>query len=761
MSFKQIDSTNDALSVKKTRPSYVRSASNMRRDSKVEILSPPREESVGEDRDGHATMPSTPLRSSLKSSGGSRHLESPRSKDTGNNENVVPANNSAMLTTKSSPNRVSSRHSPNRTIEPPSIKSAPKLSSPTEICRGDVKEDVRIESPLSRATSRDWKTSGAPKNMTQVDGSPERPQPSCDLDPMVAYQVGPSFKVLKAPSTMRSQPKMSHVDPEAVPTKLRSSVWRTSSRGSATSGHECDNEQVDNQHFDIRRDNIVPDQIDGAGDFGPSSISCRLSLRDLKEDMVKRREAASLLPVAKSRPHGLDLQSKPIQTTSPSFRGAFAKPSLTNQAEMTPSVSKVRGLAAMFDTVAKTSPFVPTPGGVMQKKRRETARVVSPYTSNPSPRASLQTVTSVSTPVSLMSPSKNSISLLCAADSIGKRPSGPLTNTPKPPLKDCSDKTDETDKQLRPPHSRQNKSRRFGASSSFPSGIPTPSRLSGNKRDSGGESALLPQLDGSTKALKSPLRFTPQHEIRPTGYSPSAIPHITNDGSLKCLPRLPQYSMESFYSDDDVAEQEKNLLSPSPSPSRSRNPSSLRDRIRSLRSELSAKNEDCAQLRLEFEEFRKTKEVSEILLKEDLDRARAEVMKWRRRAEMAERKIEKVERLAARIEDERQFGRGCEQAQDYSFLSGSDHLDIAEHSLQPLTARMNQSVRRTPQADDNCVDLSSSIGGALSDCSENTILRNITGTSRSGGSVANGSRLSSAVDELLDFASPGLANEPL
>lgn len=574
--------------------------------------------------------------------------------------------------------------------------------------------------------------------MTQVDGSPERP---CrGLEFTVASQVGPGFKVFKAPSTMRSQPKMSHVDPESAPKKVRSSIWRTSSRESASSGNECNDEKVNCQLSESERNKIAMDQVDGARDSGPLSLSCQVSLRDLKmEGSGKRNEIVSSLPVAKSRPHGSGFQLK------------------LEQPDATPSASKVKGLAAMFDTAAKASPFIPTPGGALQKKRRETARVVSPYTSNPSPRVSVQTVTSVSTPASLMSASKSGVGLLGAVDSIGKR--SLIPRTPNSPLKGNHDSTDMIEKHPSSAHNRRNGSCLSGTSSTLPSRIPTPSRLPGRKKESRGE-PTLPQLGGSVKSLNSPLRLTPQHAIRPTGYTPSAVPQLTNGVRLKCLPRLPQRSTESFYSDDNVRDQNRDLNLSSPGLSPSRNPSSLRDRIRSLRSELSAKNEDCAQLRLEFEEFRKTKEVSEILLREDLDRARGELAKWRRRAEMAERKVENFERLAARIKYERQLGRNCDQARKYSFLSGSDHIDIAE-PLQPLTARMNQSVRRTPQLDDNCADPSSSIGGNVSDCSENTILRNITGTSHGDGSVGNGSQIWSAVDELVDFASPGLADECL
>ncbi|KAK7700811.1 hypothetical protein SLS64_010662 [Diaporthe eres] len=67
--------------------------------------------------------------------------------------------------------------------------------------------------------------------------------------------------------------------------------------------------------------------------------------------------------------------------------------------------------------------------------------------------------------------------------------------------------------------------------------------------------------------------------------------------------------------------------------------------------ELSSKNEEYAKLRLEFEQNRKASQVSEILLREDLDRARADLAKWKRRAERAEYKVESFERMATRAQE--------------------------------------------------------------------------------------------------------------
>lgn len=756
MSFKQFDSTNDALSVRKTRSPFTRSLSNMRRDSKVEILSPPREESIGEDRAISPTKSFTSRKSSLKSSNGRKDCDSPRGKNIARNENTVPFDQEQMITAKVSPRRLSSRPSLAKPVEPSRGTPARKLSSPTkETIDTDSGEEQSTDTPGSGSPLRGWKSPGVLKIMTQVDGSPERPQPFRDLDPVVAYQARPNFKILKAHSTMRSQPKMTHINSQRAPTKLRSSVWRSSSRGSATSGNERDDQPLDDEPSDIKKDMVPIDQMDGAADPASSSISCRISLRDLKKENIGRQNGfSSPLSIPKSRLNGSDCQSIPTQPPLTSPAGSLGKPMLTSQRRLTPSASKVKGLAAMFDTAAKASPFVPTPGGAMQKKRRETARVISPYTSNPSPHAPVQTVTSVSTPVSLMSPSKSSFGLQDAADSAGKRSF--ILRTPNSPLKSNESKTSTTDDQSHPAHSGRTDTRLSVASSIAPSRIPTPSRLSGKKKDSAGEPTVLPQAEGSFRALKSSQELTPQHVTRSTANSRGAILKLTNDARLKYLPRLPQYSTDSICSDDDPLGQNKALVSPSPNVGQNRAQSSLGDRIRSLRSELSTRNEDYAQLQMEFEEFRKMKDISEILLREDLDRVRGEVTKWKRRAEVAERKAEKFEMLAARAIHELQRGRDCDQAQEYSFLSGSDHIDVAEHALQPLTARMNQSVRRAPQVDENCVDPNNFIGDGMSNCSETTILRNITGTSCGDASVTSGGPLWSAVDELVDFVPPGI-----
>lgn len=210
----------------------------------------------------------------------------------------------------------------------------------------------------------------------------------------------------------------------------------------------------------------------------------------------------------------------------------------------------------------------------------------------------------------------------------------------------------------------------------------------------------------------------------------------------------------------------------SPHPNHGRSASSLRDQIRSLRMELSSKNEDCAQLRLELEESRKAKQVSEILLREDLECAKAASTKWRRRAEKAERNADSFEKMAMKIEDSRDRdhhrdfyhrGQAGDAADDYSFNSGSDHIDTAETPPKPLFARMNQSIRRTPPANGVGANGASSGGGdGFSECSSSTVVRNV-GAGAGDDSAVDASWLggSNAVEEFAHFTSPGMVNERL
>lgn len=624
---------------------------------------------------------------------------------------------------------------------------------------------------MSVSSSINGPRSTALRALTQVDGSPERHthQPSCDLDPMIAFQAGPGLTILKAPSTMRSQPKMSHVNPKIAAATLRSSVWRKSSHGSVDSGMLSEDEPVKKASPGSEPEKAALDQMDGAMDFIISVPSSRGSFIDLRGEFEKRgvRDSqTSAFPVLKSRPHLRAVLTKKQghdrESSRSTSRKASPKSALNGHGDVKSGANKnkVMGLAAIFDTAAKASPFVPTPGGAIQKKRRGTAGVISPYTSNPSPRASLQSVASVSTPVSLMSPTRLSIHISTPAKSSGKKKSM------IPRLQDPSAtySTGKTEIYMSPLSVLRRDESRFSAKSSDnPSRLFTPSRLP-VKKVCTNESPPLPQFDGLSNTKQPLLKLTAQQEIRPVGFHSSPIPRI--NGGYKIMSRLSQQSSSSKYSEDIVLSGESNALSLTPS--RGRSALSLRDQIRSLRTDLSAKNEDCAQLQMNLEESRKMKEVNEILFREDLDRAKSDTQKWRRRAESAEKKVDKFERLAMQIKNARDHepahnGYRREQqgdtADDYSFISESDNLSTSDRPVsQPLTARMNQSVRRTPPVGANGVN-SIDTGDGFSECSSSTVVRTIVAPDENGPLSKSG--LWSAVNELVDFASPGLLEERL
>lgn len=161
--------------------------------------------------------------------------------------------------------------------------------------------------------------------------------------------------------------------------------------------------------------------------------------------------------------------------------------------------------------------------------------------------------------------------------------------------------------------------------------------------------------------------------------------------------------------------------------------------------------------------------MNETLLREDLDRARADIAKWRDRAERAERKIDGFERLSMQIKNARDrndkpmsdngysYSQTDDVAGDYSFTSGSDHLDCVKSPSPPLTARMSQSVRRMPPPASSgaTADGGTSNGGdGFSERSSSTVVRN-----NAAGADDTDAGLWDAVDELIDFACPGLADE--
>lgn len=898
MSFRQIDSTNDALSVRKTRPTSARNASNTRPTSgHLGALSPPKEESAGEEHNVHPAMRAfTPLKSSLKYSTSKTRPGLPAHRHRTTDRDTSPASNSATPPPPPrSPSRVTSGISPikkrfenleaqphqrvpspayssetrrpehgqlqSRTIpsstdtygseydqlrrqatptstqisstghdqsrhratasragangpgpDQPRPRSQPTLNEMPRTEDGQVhyrnnparsktyRSDYDSPPPQSTPTSTEMPRpstkygsesernecsnrctsvssstnnprSTAARALTQVDGSPERgiQQPSCDLDPVFAYQAGSGMKILRAPSTMRSQPKMPHMDPKIAVAKLRSSVWRTSSRASAGSQSLSDSEPVEKFHDDPKPERAAPEQMDGAADLIISLPSSRGSATGLKGDFERPRIRYSQTPSlpgpkGRSQPRAV-LTKKNGHGKKPSWAGPQKpSPKLTSNSRsgVKPGASKVMGLAAMFDTAAKASPFLPTPSGAVQKKRRETARVISPYTSNPSPRASLRSVASVSTPISLMGPTRLSIHLSTPARSSGKKSMIPRLQNPSAT---CS--TGRTDRHMSPMSVLQREGSRFSLNSSNnPSRFSTPSRLPVKRKVSTCVSPPLPQFDGLSSTKQSLLKLTAQQEIHPVGLYSSTISHTKISGGCKGTQRPSQRSKSSQYSQETG--QSRELTSLISTPSRGRSASSLRDQIRSLRVELSAKNEDCAQLRLELEESRRLKEVNEILLREDLDRAKSDIQKWRRRAEKAENKIIKYERLVIQIEDARdqdssRNGSQREQrgdaADDCSLTSGSDHLTTSTGAeSQPLMAKMNQSVRRTPPLGANGAN-SMGFGDSFSECSSSTVVRTVVATDENGPVGVGG--VWSAVDELVEITSPGLIEESL
>lgn len=720
--------------MKRTRPVSSRSAASCRRQSAaIAVLSPPQEEPVDDDTDASPGRLRTPLRSSLKGSG--RKLSVPASRSAAeNNENVSP-----LASDVDSPCRLPSRTISCASSSNNALASQPRhwraqasrdiSKSPDDEVESDECSRVHCCKPVS---TRNDKRQTTPKAMTQIDGSPERPHQNGIIDPVSSLHSGPGVRVLKASSTLRSQPRIRLAEASNEPSWIPSRDKRTPVRDHQGSV-STDDEPVKKLRSRSKRGEASPEQMDGAADFALTAASYRGSFMDLRGEFERRgaKDSPNLdisVCNVQSQPRATLTKKceKPKKPAWSTPRRSTPKLTRNGPVEVKPVASKVRGLAAMFDTAAKTSPFLPTPGGVVQQKRRETARVISPYTSNPSPRDSLLSTTSVSTPVSLMNPTRISIDLSNTVDRKSMIPR--LQNgsaTEKPGILGGN---------AAPLSTRLGESRSSLTSSNAASRIPTPSRLPIRTKPPANDATSLPQLDGTNKTpVKSPLRLTAQQEIRPAGYYSSPILSARTSGAYRGLPRLSYHSNTSNFSEGTCQDGE---VSPSnPSPGRGRSASSLREQIRSLRIELSAKNEDCAQLRLELEGARKAQQVNEILLREDLDRARADSIEWRRRAETAERKIDGLERLAAKVENSRDsghrsvgyfHGQAGDAADEYSFASGSDHLDGAQDPLQPLTARMNQSAKRTPRC--SGYEASSgniAAGDGFSECSSSTVVRNV------------------------------------
>lgn len=749
MSFKQTDRTSEALSVKKTRQNTTHSASNLTPGPNLGVLSPPREESADKVQETTHFMPTTPLKSSLRSS--SKHaIRAQKASGPTNHENMSPTRKGGDPTAQSL--YISS--APYNTIEltrPDSIATPAKpATTTTEECKST--HEAKADNPRRRDPSRTTSSTPTPTKQDDLGAAPGKnlkPTFSCDLDSMTAYAVVPGAKILSGTSTMRYQPKKSHTDSTAELTNAESS-----SR-SYKSTHEKEDNAAERLATGSKHV-VAPDQMDGTTDIALTGNLCRGSIHDLKNQFEGRQATGyrpSSYPIWTSRQKTQLLQHKDVHVQN-------QKPSLITPQEVSPAsaisshddlkrgVGKVMGLAAKFDSAAKASLFTPTVEGAEYKHRREAAGLVSPYTSNPSP---LQSVTSASTPASLMSLSRDTIILPpTTVDSSRK------SRIPRPQNVDSGGKTE-----------REAGAATGAATARVESGLPletvrpcpaksrllTPSCSPSKEEVSETGSVFLAQLDGASKIPRPPLTLTSQHEIRPVAcYSSPIVPKTTWAGNSG-LPRLSQHSITSTYRETPSYSQDLSSPNLSPSPSRGlgrgRIASSLRDQIRSLRQELSSKSQEYAQLCLEFEANRKASQVSEILLREDLDRARADLTKWKLRAERAE---SKVERMATRAQEIRAQSGGRSHA--FSFVSGlPDDIDIGERcpQHQPLSARMNQSARRAPE---NIRPGATSLMGsdAMSDCSGSTVVRNPD--------VAEEGHWTS-VGETVEFTNPTLMDEIL
>lgn len=669
------------------------------------------------------SRPTTPLKSSLKS----------RSKNSTNNqkasgqvnyENISPNKDEdptvQSLSISSVPTRPLQPTIQDKKVIPAKhvATSAIDENQSTHEVKTNVprrRDHVRTPSKIPKPPSQDDSGAGPRKNL--------KPTFSCDLDSMTAYAVVPGAKILSGTSTMRYQPKTSHTD----------SAAELKSVGSSSRSLRSTHEKGDNQAETMATEplNIVtPDQMDGAADVVLTGNLCRGSFRDLKKQFEDRNVAVtrpSSYPIWKAGSRADLLQHKDahVQDQRPPLitsRKVSPISAIGSRDDLKRGAGKVLGLAAKFDTAAKTSRFMPGVDGVEYKYRREAAGLVSPYTSNPSP---LQSITSASTPASLMCRSRDPMVLPSAVE--GNRKS----RIPRPHHVDSGSRPE---REAVAENARADKETPLDTIQAHSSNLIllTPSNSATKKEVSDTGSVSLAQLDGSSKIPRALPPLTSRPEITPVAYYSSPVVPTTSCAGNGGLPRLSQHSMASACSEtlgysQDVSSQ--NLSSsPNKGLGRGRHASSLRDQLRSLRRELSSKNEEYAQLRLKFEENRKASQVSEILLREDLDRAKADLAKWKRRAERAEIKVERLERSAPRPQEirARSGGRNC----DFSFISGlPDDIDIGERSPhhQPLSARMNQSARRAPE-NIRPTGPSSLMGSdAMSDCSGSTVVRNTHG----------------------------------
>lgn len=746
VSFKQTDRTSEALSVKKTRQNPARSPSNLTRSSNLGVLSPTTEEPGSENQEMTTSRQTTPLKSSLKSPSKNATTHQEASGQI-NQENISPNNMGEDPTVQSLyissvPTRPLQPTIPDKKVTPAKHVATSTIGDQsTHEVKANVprrREHIRTPSRIPKPTSQDDLGAGPRKNL--------KPTFSCDLDSMTAYAVVPGAKILSGTSTMRYQPKNSHTDSAAELANAGSCCSLKSTLGKGDS--QAETLAAGPLHV------VTPDQMDGAADVVLTGDLCRGSFRDLKQQFEDRNAAVtrpSSYPLWKIRSRADLLQHKDthVQDQRPSLntpRKVSPISAAGSRDDLKRGAGKVLGLAAKFDTAAKTSRFMPGVEDAEFKYRREAAGLVSPYTSNPSP---LQSITSASTPASLMCRSRDPMALPPAFESARK------SRIPRPHHVDSGSRPE---REAVPVNARADTGPPLDTIQTHSSNpmLLAPSSPSAKMEVSDTGSVSLAQLDGSSK-IPRPLHPLPSRpKITPVAYySSPAVPTMScagNDG----LPRLSQHSMASACSDTPSYCQDVSLHNLSSSPSKSsaqgRSVSSLRDQLRSLRQELSSKNEEYAQLHLKFEENRKASQVSEILLREDLDRVKADLAKWKRRAERAESKVERLERTATRPLEIRAQSGG--RNHDFSFISGlPDDIDIGERSpqYQPLSARMNQSARRAPE---NIRPIGLSLMGsdAMSDCSGSTVVRNTHGAEE--GHWA-------PVDELVEIPASTLMNDSL
>ncbi|KAG8158974.1 hypothetical protein KVR01_011417 [Diaporthe batatas] len=716
VSFKQTDRTSEALSVKKTRQTPARSPSNYTRGPNLGLLSPPREEPSSEDQEITTT---TPLKSSLRSPTKST-TQSQKTSGPENHENIPPSSEGEVTTIQ----QVCISSAPAKSLErtrPEAEATRIEYLESGKTERDKTTHEANVSTPQRREHSRTPSKVPKPKNHEDlgVDSVKNlKPKFSCDLDSMTACTVVPGAKILSGTSTMHYRPKTSYTDSTTESTNVGSASRSIRS----TQGKEHQNTQrlaIGSAHI------VTPDQMDGAVDVALTRNLCRGSFRDLKDQFEARNNGVnrpSSYPIWKSRSR-IDLplhNDANAHHQTPSLdtpRKGSPVSAFGSRDDLKRGAGKVLGLAAKFDSAAKTSRFVPVGEGGECKYRREAAGLVSPYTSNPSPTHS---ITTTSTPASLMCRSRDPMVLPSNVENSRK------SKIPRPQHADSGGRSA---REFGPEPARTG----TGSTPSHPerSMLLTPSKPP-IKEVSEATVVSLAQLDGSPRDCLSKIprpapTLSPGHELTPVAYHSSPIMPTATTSSNSGLPRLSQYSMTPSSGEPLSYIQKTSLHNLSFSPSnglgRGRNASSLRDQIRSLRQELSAKNEECVQLRLDFEERRKASEVNEILLREDLEGAKADLAKWKRRAEKAEDKVERLESTARRLHS---GGRN----HDFSFVSGlPDAIDISERApqYQTLSPRMNQSARRAPENIRPTGPPFLMGGDAMSDCSGSTVVRNIRG----------------------------------